>query len=185
VGALLIANHISWIDIAALAYACDVSFVAKRDISSWPIIGMLATRHGCIFIDRGRRSAIPDNAAQISVRLRHGRSVVIFPEGTTGLGWDVLPMKAVVDSSCSTIQPVAISYRNRDGFTQTLDERRSVAWLGDDQLLPHALGLARRGGVIADLWFGPIIPNNSRKELAASAGQAIQHYLDSSFKRPD
>lgn len=182
-GALLVSNHISWIDIVALAHSCDASFVAKREVGGWPVIGWLARRHGCIFINRGWRRGVRHEASQIRSKLLEGRDLVIFAEGTTSMGWDVLPFRssllaAAIDTDCGIIQPVAISYLNSDGSSQNNDERRAVAWLGDDTLLPHALTLAARGGTVVQLWFGPVLKSHDRKELAAAARTAIQNHLD-------
>lgn len=189
-GAMLIANHVSWIDIAALARSCDASFVAKQEVARWPIIGLLARKHGCVFIDRSRRGAVPEDAARMRARLAVGRSLVIFAEGTTSAGWDVLPFRsslfaASIEGGCNVIQPVAISYRNRDGSWQTPEQRRAVAWLGEDALLPHAMKLAARGGAMVDIWFGPALPSGHRKELAVTARAAIQRRLADAVRLPD
>lgn len=188
-GAVMIANHVSWIDIAALAHSCEASFVAKREVGTWPIIGLLARKHGCLFIERSRRGAVVEDAARLGARLKGGRGLVIFAEGTTSMGWDVLPFRssllaAPVANDCSTVQPVAITYRNRDGTLHSAKQRRLVAWLDDDALLPHALKLAARGGTLVDIWFGPGITATGRKELAATARASIQARLAEVSRQP-
>lgn len=173
---LIVANHVSWIDIAALAGRLDCGFVAKSEVGQWPVIGALARRQGCLFIARDRRRAVQPMLADMA-QYGSARPLVLFPEGTTGLGETVLPFRsslfAVASERWASIQPVTLTYRHRSGRPLSAAERRQVAWIEDDALLPHALALAAAGGVRLDLWFEPPMPPGDRKANAAACHARI------------
>lgn len=175
-GALMLANHVSWIDIAALGRITDACFVAKAEVGGWPVIGAAARRIGCLFVDRGSRRSAQDVAGQIGARLRRGRNVIVFPEGTTGPGDCVLPFRSTLTGATGgaalAVQPVALVYR-------TAQDRRLAAWLGDAALLPHALALARSGGVALEIWFEPPFLAPDRKAAACRAQVAVAARLTS------
>lgn len=180
-GAILAVNHISWADISVLAALCPATFVAKKEIEDWPILGALARRHGCIFVDRGTRSLTGTEVQQLGEVARTGRGAVLFAEATTSDGFSVRPFKSsLFEAACQSgalIAPVAITYRNRDGSPQSPAQRRLVAWLDDDSLLPHALELAAAGGVIAEVHFGEPVLASNRKDAARKCREAIMQRL--------
>lgn len=169
-GVLMLANHVSWIDIAALGGAVDACFVAKAEVGGWPVIGPAARRIGCLFVDRGSRRSAQLIAVQLGERLNGGRNVIVFPEGTTGPGDHVLPFRSTLTGASArlplTVQPVCLAYR-------TARDRSLAAWLGDASLLPHALALARSGGVALDIWFEQPFIVADRKAAAAQAETVI------------
>jgi 1-acyl-sn-glycerol-3-phosphate acyltransferase len=175
---LFVANHVSWIDIAALARLTDAGFVAKAEIGRWPVIGALARRLGCVFVTRGVRSGAREQARLLTERLRERAGMIVFPEGTTGDGKALQPFAsslfaAAGEAGWASVQPVAIRFFARDGTALDDAGRRAVAWLGDDALLPHAFALAARGGVIADVSFLDPVARGGRKELASRCAGAI------------
>ncbi|MBW8753146.1 MAG: 1-acyl-sn-glycerol-3-phosphate acyltransferase [Sphingomonadales bacterium] len=175
-GALVAANHVSWTDIAVLGRLLDAGFIAKAEVAAWPVIGLLARRYGCLFIDRNRRGAVRDFTARM--RAHPARAgLILFPEGTTGDGNGLLPFRsslfAAAGARWPAVQPVTITYRRRDGSPLSPAERRRVAWIDDDALLPHAFALAASGGVIAEVWFETPIPATDRKAAAESCRSAI------------
>lgn len=179
-GALVVSNHVSWIDIAALAHQLDCGFVAKSEVAGWPVIGSLARRQGCLFIERERRGAVPSMLGRMR---SYGprRSLVLFPEGTSGEGDRVLPFRtslfAAAGERFAQVQPVTLHFRRRDGAPIPADERRQVAWVGEDALLPHAMALAASGGVVLDLWFEEPLPAADRKQLAETCHARISARL--------
>lgn len=113
-GRMLVANHISWLDIYAINAVAPMRFVAKADIRSWPLIGWLAAQAGTVFIRRGCRNsalAVADTVANV---LREGGRVVVFPEGTTTDGTDIKPFKSSLFQAAvnaqATVQPLALRY---------------------------------------------------------------------------
>ena len=83
---LLYSTHVSWLDIFAFNSVHPVTFIAKSEISKWPIGGLLAKRSGTLFIERGKRHAVRDVIHAAVGVLKTGRCVAVFPEGTTGEG---------------------------------------------------------------------------------------------------
>jgi 1-acyl-sn-glycerol-3-phosphate acyltransferase len=127
--ALLVANHISWLDIVALMAAVPVRMVAKHDVRRWPVIGALAAAGGTIFIDRTRPRSLPVTVAEVAAALRAGGVVAAFPEGTTWCGASAgrfrgAMFQAALDAG-ATVVPVSIRY----GRGPT-----TAAFLGDDSL---------------------------------------------------
>src|SRR5256885_5991843 len=113
-GRLILANHISWIDVFALLGTFPSRFVAKAEIGRWPMIGLLVTLVGTLYIERGRRHAVAAMNQRVRDRIRSGESVVVFAEGTTTDGFSLLPFHSnliapVLEIGCE-IWPVALRY---------------------------------------------------------------------------
>lgn len=117
--ALVVANHISWLDIIALLAHANVRIVAKSEVASWPIIGRLARLSGVIFIDRERPRTLPRTVAEIRDALAAGDVVAAFAEGTTSCGDHTVPYRpavfqAAIDAGVRVV-PVTLRYRLGDG----------------------------------------------------------------------
>jgi 1-acyl-sn-glycerol-3-phosphate acyltransferase len=174
--ALLVANHVSWLDILAIMSVIDTGFLAKREVGTWPVVGLMAHMHRTLFIDRERRTSIVRVNDAIAGRLRSGHRVLVFPEGTTTEGDRVAPFHAahfaVVRSLAkdepaleTSVHPVAISYSHRQ-----------AAWTGDQSLLSHVAGLLRSPSLECSLAF--LAPESSSacsdyKEMARRTEQRI------------
>lgn len=115
-GSLIVANHISWLDIFAINALRPASFVAKTEIRQWPFIGWLAARHDTVFLRRGSRGHARMVNAEIDALLNAGRDVAIFPEGTTTDGTTLLGFHAaLLQPAIETgrpILPIALSYHD-------------------------------------------------------------------------
>lgn len=112
---LLVANHVSWLDIAAIhAAAPHARFVSKADVGRWPIVGWLAHGVGTLFIERERKRDAMRVVHEMGAALHGGQTVAIFPEGTTGAGDRVLPFHAnLLQAAIATetpVQPVLLRY---------------------------------------------------------------------------
>jgi len=116
---LLVANHVSWLDIFALNSVTVSQFVAKRELRRWPVIGWMIKNVGTVFIDRGSRRDATRVNEQLADSLRRGSCMAVFPEGTTSDGTDLLPFKASLFESArmaeSRVQPVALRYLDENG----------------------------------------------------------------------
>ncbi|UOO87175.1 1-acylglycerol-3-phosphate O-acyltransferase [Neisseria arctica] len=122
-GALVAANHISWLDIFAISAVYPSSFIAKKEISGWPILGKMGRNAGTVFINRDSRRDIEPAKQAVNDALRHGLNVSFFPEARTSLGIDVLPFKAAlfqaaIDSNVP-IQSIALRYYDHTGQRTT------------------------------------------------------------------
>lgn len=117
--ALFAANHVSWLDVCVLMAVCPTRFVAKAEISKWPLLGLLSRNAGTLFIQRAKRSDTLRINQQISEVLERGERVTVFPEGTTADGTQLNHFHASLLQSAITadaiLYPVAISYRTVAG----------------------------------------------------------------------
>lgn len=176
-GALLVANHVSWIDILALAVQTEAVFVSKAEVKRWPVIGWLASRAETLFLQRGRASKAREMNCRIAALLGAGRSVAIFPEGTTSDGSAVLPfraalLQAAVDSG-RPVQPVAIAY-------SAAGKRSSAAaFTGETDLWQSILTVCCSQRITVRVRFGETLAsaNRTRKNLAREAREAIAALL--------
>lgn len=188
-GTLFVANHVSWVDIAVLARLLDAGFVAKAEIGRWPVIGPLARGYGCLFVERGQRAGVRHQAYALDDHLSALRSVILFPEGTTSDGTGVRPFRssllaAAGQSDWPCVQPVTIRYRRRGGKALTPVQRRRVAWLDEDALLPHAFALAGQGGILAEIIYEAPVKASDRKSLARLCQEKIAARLAEPETKP-
>jgi 1-acyl-sn-glycerol-3-phosphate acyltransferase len=129
---LLVANHISWLDILVMHAARHCRFVAKAEVRHWPLIGTLATGGGTLYIERESRRDAMRVVHHMAESLKRGEIVAVFPEGTTSDGLDLLPFHAnliqAAISADAPAQPVAL------GFVDTATRRASLTpcYIGDD-----------------------------------------------------
>ncbi len=167
-GAVIVSNHLSYLDILVLAAQTPVVFVAKREVSDWLVFGWFARMAGTQFIDRTRRADVTRVGAQFSPALENGVAIALFLEGTSSGGREVLPFKSsllapIVDARLP-VAPVAISYVVPPGHAATTE----VCWWGDMTLTPHLLNLLSLPRVHAFVgWGKPVHGATDRKELAA------------------
>ena len=190
-GVLHVSNHVSWTDIPVLGRLIDAGFVAKSEVAGWPILGALTASYGCLFVERDSRRAVREQAGALAAHLQGNRGMILFAEGTTGLGTEVLPFRsslfamvpgAIGASKGGTgqVQPITIRYARADGSPLGADERRAVAWMDDDDLGPHAQALADRGGLVVDVWFEEPLATHeyhSRKALGRACEEVIGRRL--------
>ena len=171
---LIVANHVSWLDIPLLYAQVGTRFVSKSEVQRWPVAGWLADAAGTFYLRRGQHGSRP-LLARLVPFLRTGGTVVVFPEGTTTSGPDVLPFHprlfaAAIESRCA-VQPVALRYG------PGADGAPIAPFIGDDDLLSHLLRLLRNpGGLEARVVFvAPLDPSGcTREQLAEAARAAIR-----------
>lgn len=171
---LFVSNHVSWADIPVLGARIPAAFVAKSEVSGWGAVGWLATLARTVYVERSRRSSAGEQRDAIADRLMAGDSIILFPEGTNSDGTGVLPFKsslfAVTDHVPDLlIQPVTIAYTRVNGMPVTRARLPDLAWVGDTELAPHALGFMALGRVTAEIRFHPPVrPGDfvDRKALA-------------------
>lgn len=174
---LIVANHISWIDILALGGLMPFCFLAKSEVASWPIVSAFAEVQGTVFVDRRRRRNIPEANRDMAARMLEGRAVLLFPEATTLAG--PLPgrfhtshfaavrdlLRLAPERGPAAVQPVAIAYSSS-----------AAAWVGDDDLLSHLWQTLRGAPLTCSIAFGaPIacVAGADRKVIAQATREAI------------
>ncbi len=138
--ALLVANHVSWWDILAVLAVAPARMVAKHEVGRWPLVGLLARAAGTFFVDRSRPRTLPVTVGRVAAALRAGRSVAVFPEGTTwcGEGAACRPpagfrpamFQAAIDAGAPVV-PLRIGYRCGPAGEPTT----APAFVGDETLL--------------------------------------------------
>ena len=180
--AVLVANHVSWLDIPLVHSVWQVRFIAKSEVRRWPLIGWLSARTGTLFIQRGKsRHAARINQA-IHAAFLAGDAIGVFPEGTTTDGTGLHPFHAsllqpAVDER-ALVFPVALRY---------LDEERRVninaSYVGDTSLIESMAMILRERKIVAELIFLPAIDaeGKSRRDLAHETRAAIVAAFSQSF----
>jgi 1-acyl-sn-glycerol-3-phosphate acyltransferase len=131
---LLVANHVSWLDILAINAVQPARFVSKADVRAWPLIGWLVACGGTLFIERERKRDALRVVHQVADALKQGQTIAVFPEGTTSEGHDLLPFHAnllqAAIATATPIQPVALRFSDADEAVS-----RAAAYVGDTDLL--------------------------------------------------
>jgi 1-acyl-sn-glycerol-3-phosphate acyltransferase len=183
---LIASNHISWLDIPVLGSIAPLSFVAKREVSTWPFISWLARLQRTIFIDRTRRSAVRETRADILSRLAANERVILFAEGTSSDGNQVLPFKSSLFAAIEPngtngrgydMQSCAIIYTHIHGLPLNRQQRPGIAWYGDMDMLGHAWDVLKLGPIDVHVRLGEpvsIAAVGDRKQLAANAYESVR-----------
>lgn len=178
--ALIVANHISWVDVIMLGARMPATFVAKADVKAWPFLGALARLNPTIFVERGQRHTIARQIGTLRDALARG-CVALFPEGTTGNGADVLPFRpALLEAAVGRyVQPLTIRYLPSDRDTWRQGELAAFAWDGDKPFWSHLLNVIGGQGPRCQLIVHPsfILSAADRKLAAARSRAAIETAL--------
>ncbi|MFG1823406.1 1-acyl-sn-glycerol-3-phosphate acyltransferase [Microbispora bryophytorum] len=175
--ALLVANHVSWLDPLVITATAACRPLAKAEVGRWPIIRTLAGRGGALFIDRDRLSALPGVVADMTAALRRGESVAAFPEGTTWCGREMgrfrpAVFQAALDAGVP-VRPVALRFLEGAGVGRTTGagritgagrftgERAALStrpsYVGDDTLLASVLRIVATRDLVAEVTVFPAV----------------------------
>ena len=162
-GILYVSNHLSYIDIPILGSLIPGKFVAKSEISDWPIIGFLCKIGNTIFIKRNI-GYLKKNKTLIKNQINNGENILLFPEGTTSDGLRVLDFKSSMFFSLERedliIQPVVIKYKTVNGLPINRYIMPMIAWYGDMELKHHILNVVNSFSISATIIF--LKPINSK-----------------------
>jgi 1-acyl-sn-glycerol-3-phosphate acyltransferase len=172
---LLVANHLSYLDVVTIWCATDGSFVAKSEVASWPLVGALGRIAQTLFIDRDRKRDVTRLLGEIERTLARGENVILFGEGTSTRGDRVLPFKSsLFEVAARDARPVAcasLCYATRRGAPPA---EQVVCWWGDMTFADHVYGLMKLRGFDATLRFAAEpVACRDRKELALRAHAAV------------
>lgn len=177
-GGLVVANHISWLDIYALNAVQPLRFVSKAEVSEWPVVGYLARSAGTLFIRRGKRQDTGRTNRDIENALLGGDLVALFPEGTTTDGTEIKHFHAsllqpAIDADVP-LYPVALRFLQENGEIDT-----APAYIGDLSFGECLQQILRRPAIHAELHFAAAIQphGHSRRELAGHAHNRITSVL--------
>ena len=177
---LIVANHISWLDIFVLNTLQPARFIAKSELRRWPIVGRLSVGVGTLFIERERRHDTHNVNRRAADVLSRGDVIAIFPEGTTTDGREVLPfhsslLQPIVDAE-GHVQPVAIRYRKASG-----EHNDAPAYVGETSFFESFWRVTAERVLIVELHVIAPLPARAhrRRELARAAESAIRAALTS------
>jgi 1-acyl-sn-glycerol-3-phosphate acyltransferase len=170
---LLVCNHVSYVDIIVLVSLTPSMFVAKREVKSWPVMGLMAQLGGTLFIDRQRRTHVGEINDDIQAALANGALVIVFPEGTSSDGKTLLPFRSsLLEPATQQKHPLTIGricYTQADGTHDA-----EVSYWGDAVFFPHLLNLLSKPKVRATVRFAPVEQHSAdRKELAQQLHAAV------------
>jgi len=181
--ALLVANHVSWLDIPVMGAQGRIGFLSKSEVRSWPLVGWMAGIAGTLFIERGANQA-GHLVSQIVERVRSCGHLVIFPEGTTTDGTRLQRFHprlfAAGQHTGVTVQPVALR------FGTNLSPDPVAPFVGEDALLPHLSRLIRHPGLRVHVQFLPPLDGSamSRKQISGHCRSAIAEALQLDTSTP-
>ena len=185
-GDVLVANHSSWLDIAALYAGGPLVFLSKAEVAGWPVIGPMTRLCGTIYIDR-KRSDAAVHAATLANALSEGTRLAFFPEGTSSDGQRVLPFRTTLFAAFTgerpgrvTIQPVGLSYTAPDGRPPEFH-----AWWGGTPFAPHAMRVlgAPSGGAVTVRYGAPVAAGRDRKALARELETRVRALAEGGVSR--
>jgi 1-acyl-sn-glycerol-3-phosphate acyltransferase len=172
---LMVANHVSWLDIPALhASAPQARFVSKSAIAHWPLLGRLARAGGTLFIERERKRDALRVVHEVADALRRADTVAVFPEGTTGTGHDVLPFHAnLLQAAITTgtvVQPVVLRY-SEPGHAVSI----AAQYTGNTTLVQSLMKVCRARGLVVEVRFLPAEPvgEPDRRALAETLRERV------------
>ena len=178
IGRLVLANHVSWIDIFAINAVLPSRFIAKAEIGQWPLLGVLVSRGGTLYIERGRRHAVAAMNATVREHLQLGETIVVFAEGTTTDGSVLLPFHSNVIAPAldvgAVIWPVAIRY------TERAKRSSAAAFIGEMGLLTSLARVLVADQLVVEVAVLPAVATNDapdRHAVARAARLAIADKL--------
>jgi 1-acyl-sn-glycerol-3-phosphate acyltransferase len=172
----LVTNHLGYVDIGALRATVNGIFVAKAEVNDWFLAGRIVRDMGIIFIDRRNRRDIPRAGAEIIRKLSEGEGVIVFPEGTSTKGEDILPFNSsFLEFAARTdlaVSYASISYRTPEGQPPA---SKMICWWEDITFMAHLFRLFTLRRFTAILDFGDeSVVNPDRKQLAVELRQRVK-----------
>jgi 1-acyl-sn-glycerol-3-phosphate acyltransferase len=184
-GVLLLANHTGWLDIVIFSAVMPLSFIAKSEVNDWPFFGTLARLQRTVFVARTKKSQTGQVRDEIRDRLLAGDVLVLFPEGTSSDGNEVLPFKSALVGAAQAglesgadvvVQPVSTAYTGIHGIPMGRENRPLFAWYGDMELVPHLWEALKAGPLDVVVEFHPALDlqGMDRKELTRRAEDLVR-----------
>ncbi len=177
-GALIVANHVSWLDIHLIHGILPARFISKAEVRGWPVIGWMAESAGTLFLERSRKSDAARMNTLMAGHLRDGDCLALFPEGTTTDGSHLRPFypslfQPAVEAG-ALVWPALIRYLNADATPNP-----EAAYYGDMSLGTSLGKILRQPEIVAEITFLPAIASAglARREVARLAEAAMQAAL--------
>lgn len=185
---IFLCNHLSYLDIPVIGSVLKASFIAKSEVAEWPVFGFLSKLQQTAFVSRSR-DTVEHERGNLGKMLKDGRSLIIFPEGTSTDGRTVIPFKSSLLTIAYTdetrdiwIQPMTLTLVSINGRDPAAQEVRDLyAWHGDMELMPHMSLMGKTRNLVIRMSFHEPIQAKAmpdRKLLAATAHQAVLQGLE-------
>ena len=176
--ALVVSNHVSWLDIGALNTVIDAGFIGKGELEHWPVLGFLIARGGTVFIDRGSTGSATNATREMIDRLEHGDRVAVFPEGTTSRNTLRRFHPRLFEAARVTgapVQPVALRYDNP-----------AAPFVDDQGFLGHLWRILGEKHITVDVWLLPPVATTrrDRRSISDAAETAIRGQLEGQPEAP-
>lgn len=183
----LVSNHLSYLDIPIYSAFTDTTFVSKSEIKSWPIVGFMAKTLGIIFIDRTKRSDVKRVNNLIAENLNDRQGVVLFPEGTTSPGLEVLRFRpSLLQHAAESDIHVSYSSLRYETAADDSPAYKSVCWWGNKNMLKHLFILSKNRKIIVNIRFGEeTLTLNDRKLLAEELHKKVTSIFEPVTKNVD
>ena len=186
---LYVSNHLSYLDIPVLGSTVNGRFIAKNEISNWPIIGNLSKVGNTIFINRNL-SFLKTNRSMILDYISRGDNVILFPEGTTSDGIRVLSFKSSLLASLEKknilIQPIVINYKSINGLPLNRWLKPIIAWYGDMDFKPHLINILKLFSIKVKITFLPPLNGKdftNRKHMTYTLHHAIDSFYSNELNK--
>lgn len=170
---LVVANHVSWLDIVAINSTTITRFVAKSEIRDWPLIGLLATRAGTLYIERSSRRDAARINMTMAKALKAGDCIGLFPEGTTSDGRALLPFKSSLFDAAvkakAQVWPVTLRFKNADGSISD-----TAPYVGETHLLQSVWQLVSARGQAVEVFYGAPVSSEGHTRFSLAERVAIE-----------
>ena len=179
---LIVSNHVGLLDAWILASVFRAAFAAKLEIRSWPVVGWIGKATGLIYVDRDKRMNTSTFVSAVQDRMRNDVGVLVFPEGTTNSGMELLPFKtggfaSVENMPRGVVIPVYIWATKINDIGTNGSQRCLVGWPENENMLQNAWKIVGYRSIEIEVLIGSLISTNGRdrKTLARLAQDQVDH----------
>lgn len=181
-GHFIISNHMGYLDGIVLGSLFPLVYVSKKEVRHWPVIGAWAALCGTVFIDRERKDKIPLLVEEIVQKLKQGANVLIFPEGTSSNGENLLPFQSTPFAAAlrvrAPIVPISLTYKRIDHQPVSPANRDRIYWYGAMEFASHFWNLLAVRSVEAVVKIHPKVQISHLKNDSLSRKQLVQACYD-------
>jgi 1-acyl-sn-glycerol-3-phosphate acyltransferase len=182
---LIVANHTGFLDIFAMNVFCNGLFITSVEMQQTPVLGWVTDAGGCLYVERRDRSNIDKEVLKIRQALEDGHNVILYPEGTSTDGAQVLPFKRTLITAASgvvPIQPIVINYDKVNDEPMSHKYRKHVFWYGKNHFLPSILRLfSIKSCEISITYLEPVFIHSSAQKHETSV--VLHQMVSAAFKK--
>ena len=176
-GLFIVSNHLTYLDGIILGSLFPAVFISKLQVKSWPIFGWMARLGGTVFVDRKKKLKSVDSLKEIAGLLRNDINILLFPEGTSTNGSQILPFQSVffqAPLSCSApVLPITIKYTRIESADLNSSNRDRVFWYGQVSFGKHLSGLIKLKNIEAKVTIHPTIDTSTSLSINGEPSQTI------------